>query len=390
MTLRWRAVALASAAALPLAVLGAGAGAGTGDDASVGTSAGDRAGDNPAVWRLSLRSERHNDALPLSVPGDDTWRRLLPCSGRNLAYQDDEVRLSRSAGQAPGQWIWALLARNHATLVASQQALALAARVANSRRPAADAQWQAGVRLRAFAGAGIAIGRTQPLAPGWSAHWEAQTLALSRWRARDLGGAVQYGAASRQYSFDLQSQEIDNRLATPFRQDFAARGVGLLLAGGLDWAGSSTWARVALRDGGWLRWRGVPQQRASLNTATEAVDADGFLLYKPLVTGRNSQSGAQRWLPWRSQVAAGLALADGQRWGLQIDALPGFGALPALLWQRPAPAPDGLALGAEWQVHERRLTLSSAWQGLSLRIGADRLGSAARSRVLVLGYGRAF
>ena len=41
-------------------------------------------------------------------------------------------------------------------------------------------------------------------------------------------------------------------------------------------------------------------------------------------------------------------------------------------------------------MHERRLTLSSAWQGLSLRIGADRLGSAARSRVLVLGYGRAF
>lgn len=369
MNLRGLAAAVATAGALPLALGGP-------------ADAGDRA----PVWQITLHSAQHNDAVPLALPGDDTWRRLAPRGGRNLAYQDDELRWSRrQAG-----WTWSLLARNHATLVASQPALALAALVANGRRPASDTSWQADVHLRAFAGAGLAIGHSQALAPGWSVHGEAQVLALSRWRARDLDGPVRYSTATGQYDFGLQSQELDNRLVFPFRQDFAHRGAGLLLAGGLDWQGSSFWARAAVRDGGWLRWRGVPQQQATLDTATEALDAEGFLLYKPLVTGRNGQAGAQRWLPWRSQVAVGATLASGQRLGLQLDTLPGFGVLPALLWQRPATVAGGLALGADWQMHERRLTLSSAWQGLSLRVGADRLGSAAQSRLLALGYSHTF
>lgn len=366
-----RAVAAALAVAPPLLAW---------QTAVAGSSAADTA-DGP-LWQISMSSDRHNDALMLSVPGDDSWRRLAPRSGLNLAYHDDEARLSRRQGG----WTWSLLARNHATLVAGQQTLALAALIANRRQPAADAQWQADVHLRAFAGAGLAIGNTRALAPGWQVHWEAQALALSRWRARDLAGPVRYGAAAGQYQFDLQSQELDNRLRSPFLQGSASQGAGLLLAGGLAWEGGGTWARARLRDGGWLRWRGLPQQQATLDTATEALDADGFLIYKPLVVGRTVQAAVQRWLPWRGQVAGGVRLAGGHRLGLQLDTLPGFGVLPALQWQRPALARESLALGAEWRVHERRLTLSAGWQGVYLRVGADRPGPAAQSRELGLAY----
>lgn len=338
------------------------------------------------LWQVLLHSDRHNDAVRLAMPGDESRRRLTPRSGLNLAYHDDEARLFRRQGG----WTWSLLARNHATLVAGQQALALAALIADRRQPAADTQWQVDVHLRAFAGAGLAIGNTRALAPGWSMHWEAQALTLSRWRARDLAGPVQYKAATGQYQLDLQSQEVDNRLSFPFRQGFASRGAGLLLAGGLEWEGGGTWARAQLRDGGWLRWRGMPQQQAALNTATEALDADGFLIYKPLVVGRTVQAAVQQWMPWRGQIAGGATLAGGHRVGLQLDSLPGFGVLPALQWQRPALAPDGLALGAEWRVHERRLTVSATWQGVSLRMGADRLGPAALSRELGMAYSRSF
>lgn len=341
---------------------------------------------NAPLWQLSLHSERHNDALPLALMVGDSARRLAPRSGLNLAYHDDEARLSRSQGG----WTWSLLARNHATLVAGQPALALAALMAQRQTPAADAQWQADVHLRAFAGAGLGIARTQALAPGWDAHWEVQALALSRWRTRDLSGPVRYSAASGQYQLGLQSQELDNRLKPPFLQDFAPHGAGLLLAGGLQWQGASAWASARVRDGGWLRWQGMPQQQALLDTATEAVDADGFLVYKPLVVGRTVQADVRRWLPWRGQVAGGAVLANGQRLGLQVDTVPGFGALPALLWQRPAAGPGSLALGALWRLHERRLTLSAAWRGASLHLGTDRLGAAAQSRELGLAYQRAF
>lgn len=367
-------VAAASAIALPqlsLAVAAAGGPAGAAD---------------AALWQVSLSSDRHNDALLLSEPGNDSWRRLAPRSGLNLAYHDDEARLSRRQGG----WTWSLLARNHATLLAGQSSLALAALIANRQLPAADARWQADVHLRAFAGAGLGVGSQQVLAPGWSMHWEAQALALSRWRTRDLSGPVQYSTASGQYQFDLHSKELDNRLRFPFSQDFASSGIGLLLAGGLEWEGQGNWARAQLRDGGWLRWRGIPQQQAALNTATEALDADGFLIYRPLIAGRTVQANLQQWLPWRAQIAGGVTLAGGHRLGLQLRTVPGFGVLPALQWQRPARERDGLALGAEWRVHERRLTISAAWQGVSVRIGADRLGPAAQSRELGLAYSRSF
>lgn len=339
-----------------------------------------------ATWQLGLQSDRHSDALPLSALGDDAWQRLAPRPGRNLAYVDDELRLSRTQGG----WTWSVLARSHATLVASDSALALAALVDSGRRPAADAQWAVQARLRAFAGAGLALGHEHTLAPGWSVRWEAQALALGRWRERRFDGPVQYGVATGTYQFDLASEDLDNRLDFPFRQAVARRGAGLLLAGELAWQGDTAWARAGLRDGGWLRWAGLPRQQATLDTATQAVDADGFLVYQPLVQGRYRQDGLTRWLPWRATVAAGARLPGGQRLGLQVETLPGWGALPTLQWQRPAATPGGLALGADWRLHERRLDLSLDWAGLTLRAGADRLDGQARSRVLAVGYRRAF
>jgi hypothetical protein len=337
-------------------------------------------------WQIELHSDRHSDALPLAAMGHDDWQRLKPRAGRNLAYVDDELRLSRRQGD----WTWSLLARNHATLVASEDALALAALVDSGQHPAADRRWNTALQLRAFAGAGLALGHAHRFAPGWSAHGELQLLALGHWRERALQGPVQYTAADGRYAFDLQSTETNDRLDFPFQQPYARQGAALLLAGGLAWDGPAAWARVDWRDGGWLHWHGVPQQEATLNTATQAVDADGFLIYQPLVQGRNRQDGPTRWLPWRGTLAAGPQWPDGQRLGLRLDTLPGWGVLPALQWQRPSAVPGGLALAAEWRLHERRLDLMLAWRGLTLRAGADRLDGQARSHLFALGWSHRF
>mgnify|MGYP006191875123 CR=1 FL=1 len=47
-------------------------------------------------------------------------------------------------------------------------------------------------------------------------------------------------------------------------------------------------------------------------------------------------------------------------------------------------------LGLGWRFHERRATLSLAWQGLRLRFGADRFGSGAHSRDVSLGWAFSF
>ena len=344
--------------------------------------AADAAGPGP-VWRVSLRSDRHSDALPLAALGADDWRHLAPRPGRNLAYLDDELRLERSAGD----WTVGLLARSQATLVASRESLQLAALVDSGQRPPADARWDADLRLRAFSGAGLALARRFRPAEHWSAGLSAQVLALGRWRERQIAGPVAFDAASRSYSFQLQSSETHDQLAFPFQQAFARRGSALLLGAELGWAAGAWSVQAALRDGGWLRWRGVPQQAARLDTDVLSQDADGFVRYQPLVQGRNSQAGLTRRMPWRGHLAIDHALADGHRLGLSMDSVPGFGVLPALAWQRRL---RGLDLGLAWRLHERRLTVSLAGHGLSLRAGADRLDGRARSRELALGYDSTF
>ena len=331
------------------------------------------------AWRFSARSDQHSDALPLAALGDDDWSRLTPRPGRNLAYLDEELRLQRRSGA----WTFGLLARQYATVVASRESLELAAMIDAGQRPAADAQWQADVEFRGFSGTGAVAVREWSLASAWTLALSAQALVLGRWRQRSIGGPVQYDAAADTYAFALQSVEHDNRLDFPFQQPFAARGAGLLLGAELTWHEGAWSARAALIDGGWLHWRGMPQQQATLDTAAQGLDPDGFLLYLPLVQGSNSQAGLTRWQPWRGRFALDRALGHGHWLGVTVDTVPGFGALPALRWQQDLGA---TRLGLGWRLHERRATLALAWRGWQLQAGADRWGAEARSRDLALAW----
>ena len=335
------------------------------------------------VWALSLHSLHHDDALPLSMMGDKGTLPLAPRKGRNIAYIDDELRLSRSQGG----WAWSVLARSYALVVTNEESLALYTQVAGGGRPGGDRSWNADLKLRAFSGVGLALGRAQTWGEGWTWHGEAQVLRLGRWRQRSIDGAVSFGAATGSYQFDLHSQESDNRLDFPYQESFAANGAALLWAGGVAWEGAAAWAELGLRDAGWMFWRGLPQQQLTLNTATQGVDTEGFVSWRPLLEGRNSQGGRRGVSAPRGSAAAGIRCADGERLGLRLETLPdGGGLLPALTWQRPATTPGDWAWGADWHWVERRLALSLGWRGLQLHLGTDRWGSSARSREIAFSW----
>jgi hypothetical protein len=352
--------------------------------AALRPAAADPAGEAGAAWQLSLRSDRHSDALPLAALSDDDWRHLAPRAGHNLAYVDEQLRLQRRSGA----WTFGLLARSQATLVASRETLLLAAQVDGGQRPAGETRWAADMRLRAFSGAGALVAHAWPLTQNLTLELSAQLLALGRWRERSIQGPVSYDASTASYAFALQSSELDDRLEFPFQQAFARRGVGTLLGAELAWSAGPWSAHAALRDGGWLHWRGLPQQQATLATDAQGLDADGFVVYRPLVEGRNAQAGLTRLQPWLGHLALSRTVAEGHQLGVTIDTVPGFGALPAVQWQqRLNPAAIGpVQLGLGWRLHERRATLALAWRGWQLQAGADRLDAAARSRELALSW----
>lgn len=330
-------------------------------------------------WSFELASERHSDPLPLAALDGAGANQLRPRSGRNIVYVEEAARASRHVGA----WRWSLLARQSATIVANDAALRLAQQV-DGAGSAASARWQADARFRALAGAGAEVARPWPLAEGWTLDTALQALVLGRWRERTLSGAASFDAATAAYRFDLRTARLDDHADEPFQQPFAAHGQALLASLGLRWQQGPWQARIALEDLGWLHWRGLPQQEATLSTDTQATDADGFVVYRPLVQGRNGQAGLTRSAPLRGLTELAWQAAPAHRVSLVLRTRLGM-TLPAVAWQSRWQTQHGaLQAGAQWHLHERRLTLHARWQGWQLRLGTDRLGAGAQSRELGL------
>lgn len=337
------------------------------------------------AWVFSARSLHHGEAVPLAVIDDEdrAMAQLDPRRGRNIAYVDDEVRLGRAAGA----WTWSLLARSRALLVTDESTLDLIRQVSRDETPAADRRWSAQVRYESFQGAGLEAGYRFAPAAQWQAGVAAQLLSVRHWRRRTLDGQVQFDAASSTYAFDLKSTQADDRLRFPFQGSKDDGGAGLLLAADVAWRDERWAASLNVRDLGWLRWNRLPQQVATLSTQTQSYDAEGFVIYKPLVEGRNTQQGYTRKLSgwWTARVSWRAAHAG--EFELSSDWVPDFGLLPAVAWRRRFADVD---LGLQWHFHERRAGVALGWRGWQLRAGADTLGSQQRSRELAVSWSSRF
>ena len=342
-----------------------------------------RAGDAPA-WQLSVQSDRHVDALPLRAIGDDeAWSRLAPRAGRNLGYLFDELRLSRTVADADGAWTTSLVARQRLVAVASEGALDLIRQAESSTDPAGDRRWRVDLDYLGFAGVGLEVGRRFVLGGGWQAELAGQGLSLRRLIARGVHGQAAYQAADARYDAALVSDKTDDRMTFPFQQPQAGQGWALLLHAGLRWQADDWQAELRWRDAGWLRWRGLPQQAATLSTALRDVDTDGFVIYRPLVEGRNRQTGWHRTLAPLTTAALAWRAAPQRTWRAQLAWLPGWGALPQVGVTEAVG--DATRVSLDWQVRERRAVAALDHAGWRVSLGTDRL-TDARSLALGLSW----
>lgn len=336
-------------------------------------------------WELTVEARAHSDMLPLSRWGDDDAAEALGARGgqrgRNLAYIDNEIRVSRGSPMGTGPGRISLLARQSATLVASRGAVELAADAQTAGRPPADRRWDVHARYLAFAGSGLAWQHGVSPAADWQLQGGVQALVLRDWRERLIDGTAGYTAADGRYTANLSSFEGSDRLLFPYQQAFGGHGSALLFDAELRWAGERFSAGLGVRDAGRLRWRGLPQNESRLNTNTRSVDPNGFVLYQPLVEGRNTQPRRQRAAPLRVQTFVAWQADAATRLELAAEHVTHFGLLPRFGVEH---ALGAWRIGAGWHVYERRATASVGWRGLQLRVGMDAFGGRMRSRELAL------
>lgn len=342
-----------------------------------------------ADWRLAVEADEHVDGAPLgTLDRDDVWQHVQPRPGRNLAYGRAEARASLGLGN----WTVSLLTRQRAWLSTNADTLELVKAVEGGGTPPGDRDWRVHADYVRFAGTGGELAHRWQWAHGagtWQLDLAAQALALTRVDTLRLEGQARYAASTEAYTADLAGHRAGNHLTFPFQQPQAARGGALLWHGQWRYETDRWEAGVRWRDAGWLQWQALPQQGLTLSTQLQTLDANGYVVYGPLVQGRNEQPRYRRALAPVTTWQVGWRLPEAGRLQLGADHVPHFGWLPYTTWRRPLWSGRGdVALG--WRFHERRAELGLGWQGLRIALAHDLRQGDSHSRAASLSWGGSF
>jgi hypothetical protein len=320
-----------------------------------------------ASWQVSMQSSQYSDVLPLRYFGQRDWaQHVQPHRGRNLVQVEQSLVLTRAAKDSNQQW--SLVARQMGRVVLDEPSARRIAQMGSGVDASQDWQWMPQIAYKAFSGYGLDWQYLALADEGFYAEGGAQALVLSRLSGRALGGEVDYSAVDGRYGFAVQSVQNSSQLRFPFQKPFDAQGQAWLLQGRWGWRSGALHVHAGVRDVGLLQWRGLPQQVLNLNSSTRTRDADGYILYRPLVQGQNSQTDVRWHAPWRGDVQLAWRASTTQTWSMPWQYVPGFGWLPALRWQEDG---AGLKWALTWRQHQRDVLGQWSWGawGFSLALG---------------------
>lgn len=334
---------------------------------------------------LCASTLRYSEPLSLRDLIDNRLENVRSKGRHNLIYVRDEARVGFG-----GRWgQFAVLARQVGTLYANSGAANVIQDVQTPGQPVEAYHENVKLKMQGFGGVGLAL-QSQPWRLGADVDITAgaQWLQLKRMLLRDLSGEVTHLANSTTYSLVAQSQYVSDRMHFPYQQDVAAHGDALLLDGAVRWRPiESLQFNLQVSDWGRLWWRGMPQDDMTASSQTSSVDADGYIVYKPMIQGRYSQRNVGRpaVATWRGATRWQFQPA----WSLDVvvDRLAGFQcALPqiGLTYQTDS----GMTWSAGWHEYERMARIGLSYKGLRLSLAADRLGDAAHGRTALVQWAK--
>lgn len=336
-------------------------------------------------YKLDVRSDQHSDPLPLRYFGQSDWvKHLQPRAGLNLVRLDQSIEIGLLSEESYGL---AIIARNKGRLIATEETLNRAGELARDQSGVQDWRLTPKLSLTGFSGLGLAWQKSHALAEHLRLRWGAQGLLLKQLYSRDLAGLLDYQSSSQSYIFDITSFEKNSRLKTPFQSPFDSSGQGLLFQADLQWTFDTVRLEMGVSDVGWLRWQLLPEQLLNLNSNTSSRDANGYLLYKPLVQGQNYQRTVLWTAPWTGKIQASWYATPSQVVSLPWTYIPGFGWLPAYRWTHLG---WPIVWSLEWRQHDRNLLFESRWNQWTFGWGLNNSRSESRSQAWHITYVKKF
>lgn len=268
-------------------------------------------------WTLysDVSAWQASDAVPIDQI-DGTWTDYAPRAGRNTAL----MRNRAAAGVEKNGWRLGLEWRQDARLTTDRASLDAFYLYQQQRKPAPPAgfalqagyfSWQAqGLRIgHRFDGPQIG-GRTV------SIDISAAAYGKQRLRERSVRGTLRYPQADT-YDFSASHVDTDSGMTYPFMGEVpSASGAGLSLAATLPLA--AAWTLVVQADdiASRLRWKNLPVNTETLSSNVGSYDADGYVNYRPLLSGQKRQVARDFRIPRYTAVAVDYRDGD---WGAGLQ-----------------------------------------------------------------------
>lgn len=272
--------------------------------------------DNAPDWTLqgSAGDFEAVDATPVrDLSG--SWDRYTPRGGRNAALQSARIELKAERSG----WEIASVLRSDLLISGPRSSFDLVHAFKQRLTPPGGSQFELDVADAGAVWAGLRGAHTWTLGPasGDGLRLSAAFTLLSARRVQqvDVNGRVQYDAIDG-YTIQAQALRQDSHQQFGGYGHKDATGGGYSADLGLLWQPSAdTFVNVSAVDlFSRLKVNGVSTQQLTADSSTASLDANGYVNYAPLVTGRNESASVNMKLlrKWSASFGHRWSWADGE------------------------------------------------------------------------------
>lgn len=244
------------------------------------------------AWRpyARLQSWAAYDAIPLR-DFSGTWEHnYAPQAATNRFLQ----RHRADMGVEKDGWAVGVEYRWEGTIDAGREAMDLYRLYKLKAQLERARDFHVDAKLKSWSAGGVRVGRTYVL---HDADGNSPLLMLSgalyenlRNRDSDVAGIVAYTPGDG-YGFNARYQDTNTRYRYPFMAERSRPSSGASISLAVQWPLSDQWtANLALNDL-WsrLRWSNLPSMYKTINSDVSGIDQDGYVNYRPQLSGKNSQ-----------------------------------------------------------------------------------------------------
>ncbi|MDQ2987822.1 MAG: hypothetical protein M3R60_01830 [Pseudomonadota bacterium] len=228
------------------------------------------------------------DAFPIADLDGDWSRGFSPKGDRNVMLHRNRAEI----GVEKGAWRIGWEYREDATVVADRQTLEFIRRYKQRAKPATATTDDLAGRFDSFSAQGPRLGRWfGAAANGWMprVHLSGAIYTSAALREGDASGTVHYAPVD-QYDFNVRRTDANSKYRYPFMQhEPSASGASISMV--LAWRLSKAVSVDANIDDLWsaMRWRNLPVKDDRIDSRVTEYDAQGYVNYRPLLSGTNRQ-----------------------------------------------------------------------------------------------------